>query len=303
VSSGEEKEKGDTGGGSGGEASSAAVTQPPFSSGQETATKEPLPASNTEEGQRERGGSATTAQAELGTEAEANPEANAEAEAEAETEAAGRQPQAPLLSDDAEHAAPMPTAAPAPSAAPTRAATGMAETALSTPPVASAASLATDPRFASMRSLAESLRRQSSGNTLVGTYHDPTVTAASQRMRRLTWANLPTTGQGGGDEDPGTGQGTVSMRRFLGPGPMGGAGAGDHGGPATVALNEKALAVIRRVQDKLTGRDFPRAQPRGGGAMAIASGCGVEEQVDMLIRQATSNERLCQCFIGWCPFW
>ncbi len=65
-------------------------------------------------------------------------------------------------------------------------------------------------------------------------------------------------------------------------------------------LNEKALAVIRRVQDKLTGRDFGF----GGGPGGVGSRpCGVADQVDMLIAQATSNERLCQCFIGWCPFW
>ena len=29
----------------------------------------------------------------------------------------------------------------------------------------------------------------------------------------------------------------------------------------------------------------------------------VQEQVDMLIRQATSVENLCQLFMGWCPFW
>jgi serine/threonine-protein kinase mTOR len=61
--------------------------------------------------------------------------------------------------------------------------------------------------------------------------------------------------------------------------------------PAEV-LNEKAVAVIRRVQDKLTGLDFGNDQP-----LAVA------EQVERLIRQATSHENLCQCFIGWCPFW
>nr|1W1N_A Chain A, PHOSPHATIDYLINOSITOL 3-KINASE TOR1 [Saccharomyces cerevisiae]2KIO_A Chain A, Serine/threonine-protein kinase TOR1 [Saccharomyces cerevisiae]2KIT_A Chain A, Serine/threonine-protein kinase TOR1 [Saccharomyces cerevisiae] len=29
----------------------------------------------------------------------------------------------------------------------------------------------------------------------------------------------------------------------------------------------------------------------------------VPEQVDKLIQQATSIERLCQHYIGWCPFW
>ena len=61
--------------------------------------------------------------------------------------------------------------------------------------------------------------------------------------------------------------------------------------PAEV-LNEKAIAVIRRVQDKLTGLDFDND-------VAL----DVPEQVERLIQQATSNENLCQCFIGYCPFW
>ena len=61
----------------------------------------------------------------------------------------------------------------------------------------------------------------------------------------------------------------------------------------TEALNEKALAVVARVQDKLTGRDFdPHGPP-----------LSVPEQVDRLIKQATDSQNLCQCFIGWCPFW
>lgn len=78
------------------------------------------------------------------------------------------------------------------------------------------------------------------------------------------------------------------------------------------ALNEKGLAVIRRVQDKLTGRDFapgmlqqtqsPSSWSSTGSGLLNES-VGVAAQVDMLIAQATSNERLCQCFIGWCPFW
>ncbi|XP_015906953.1 serine/threonine-protein kinase mTOR [Parasteatoda tepidariorum] len=58
------------------------------------------------------------------------------------------------------------------------------------------------------------------------------------------------------------------------------------------ALNEKAVQIINRVQDKLTGRDFDP-----GRILEI------DEQVDLLIRQATSHENLCQSYIGWCPFW
>ncbi|KAG1705718.1 hypothetical protein DVH05_003469 [Phytophthora capsici] len=60
-----------------------------------------------------------------------------------------------------------------------------------------------------------------------------------------------------------------------------------------IALNEKAVAVIRRVQAKLSGRDF-----EGDGEPL-----DVSAQVQRLISQATSHENLCQCYIGWCPFW
>ncbi|KAG7397333.1 phosphatidylinositol kinase- protein kinase tor1 [Phytophthora boehmeriae] len=60
-----------------------------------------------------------------------------------------------------------------------------------------------------------------------------------------------------------------------------------------VALNEKAVAVIRRVQAKLSGRDFE----------ADGEPLDVSAQVQRLISQATSHENLCQCYIGWCPFW
>ena len=58
------------------------------------------------------------------------------------------------------------------------------------------------------------------------------------------------------------------------------------------ALNKKALSVINRVRDKLTGRDFNPNEK-----------LAVPQQVDLLIKQATSKENLCQCYIGWCPFW
>ena len=60
-------------------------------------------------------------------------------------------------------------------------------------------------------------------------------------------------------------------------------------------INSKAVAVITRVRDKLTGRDFDsQSKP-----------FAVLPQVDRLIKQAliTSHENLCQCYIGWCPSW
>ncbi len=38
--------------------------------------------------------------------------------------------------------------------------------------------------------------------------------------------------------------------------------------------------------------DFPRK-----GTLDVA------EQVDLLIKQATSTENLCQAYLGWCPYW
>ncbi|KAI8799565.1 hypothetical protein BJ742DRAFT_749830 [Cladochytrium replicatum] len=56
--------------------------------------------------------------------------------------------------------------------------------------------------------------------------------------------------------------------------------------------NSRALAVIGRVSDKLTGRDIkPNVT------------MDVPEQVERLIQQATSVENLCQLYVGWCSFW
>ncbi|XP_045522064.1 serine/threonine-protein kinase mTOR-like [Pieris brassicae] len=63
--------------------------------------------------------------------------------------------------------------------------------------------------------------------------------------------------------------------------------------PPESNLNKRALAILNRIRDKLTGRDFPNIE-------AVVS---VPKQVDLLIKIATNNENLCQCYIGWCPFW
>ena len=54
--------------------------------------------------------------------------------------------------------------------------------------------------------------------------------------------------------------------------------------------NKKALAIVTRVKEKLTGRDF---------AIDTIGQVDVPKQVELLIQQATSNENLCQCYIGW----
>ena len=102
-------------------------------------------------------------------------------------------------------------------------------------------------------------------------------------------------------------------------------------------LSEKAVVVIRRVMDKLTGLDFNPAtqqqqqqqqreredarlpqlrmlqqqvlgaatvQPEGVGSVGSAAvALDVPAQVDRLINQATSSENLSLSFFGWCPFW
>eukprot|EP00727_Mastigamoeba_balamuthi_P014068 m51a1_g9284 putative phosphatidylinositol kinase tor2 (2481) ;mRNA; r:2709-12776 len=61
---------------------------------------------------------------------------------------------------------------------------------------------------------------------------------------------------------------------------------------ASDTLNERALSVMKRVTQKLNGRDF--------NAELILD---VHAQVDRLIRQATDLENLAGCYRGWCPFW
>ncbi|CAF1334783.1 unnamed protein product, partial [Adineta ricciae] len=54
----------------------------------------------------------------------------------------------------------------------------------------------------------------------------------------------------------------------------------------------RAVEIMNRVREKLTGNDFHREQP-----------IDIPTQVELLIKQATSHENLCQSYIGWCPFW
>ena len=61
-----------------------------------------------------------------------------------------------------------------------------------------------------------------------------------------------------------------------------------------VMLLSSALEVINRIQAKLTGRDFVDTEEED---------LTVEEQVELLIEEATSVENLCQLFTGWCPLW
>ena len=64
-------------------------------------------------------------------------------------------------------------------------------------------------------------------------------------------------------------------------------------------LTERAVSVIRRVMDKLTGLDFTEAHGHGQGAPVDRQAVlDVPEQVDRLIRQATASEHLCLSYFG-----
>ncbi len=64
-------------------------------------------------------------------------------------------------------------------------------------------------------------------------------------------------------------------------------------GDATEVLNERAVAVMKRMSDKLTGRDAVAE-----GMVAPTEPDSVAQQVQRLIALATSNEALCQSYIG-----
>ena len=57
-------------------------------------------------------------------------------------------------------------------------------------------------------------------------------------------------------------------------------------------LNMAVQFAMERIKNKLSGKEFRNA-----------TALDVKSQVDKLIQQATSDENLAQCYIGWCPYW
>ncbi|XP_021776173.1 serine/threonine-protein kinase TOR-like [Chenopodium quinoa] len=91
-------------------------------------------------------------------------------------------------------------------------------------------------------------------------------------------------------------------------------------GDANEVLNERAVMVMARMSNKLTGRDFSTVSAStvagqgaadssktsnfaAGDSREVEHGLSVKLQVQKLIDQATSYENLCQNYVGWCPFW
>jgi FKBP12-rapamycin complex-associated protein len=69
-------------------------------------------------------------------------------------------------------------------------------------------------------------------------------------------------------------------------------GAQMNGAQEAESQNARAVEVLDRVQQKLTGRDFKNNEE-----------LDVVNQVNKLIIEATKLENLCQHYIGWCSFW
>ncbi|KAL1564547.1 non-specific serine/threonine protein kinase [Salvia divinorum] len=86
-------------------------------------------------------------------------------------------------------------------------------------------------------------------------------------------------------------------------------------GDANEVLNERAVVVMARMSNKLTGRDFssnPSSSIQhslehstliSGDTHEADHGLSVKLQVQKLILQAMLHENLCQNYVGWCPFW
>ena len=65
-----------------------------------------------------------------------------------------------------------------------------------------------------------------------------------------------------------------------------------NGAQEAESQNARAVEVLDRVAQKLTGRDFKNNEE-----------LDVISQVNKLIIEATKLENLCQHYIGWCSFW
>ena len=57
-------------------------------------------------------------------------------------------------------------------------------------------------------------------------------------------------------------------------------------------LNQIAKIVLDRISDKLNGSDFNKSEE-----------LKIYDQIQRLIKQATSHYNLSQSYLGWCPFW
>ena len=66
----------------------------------------------------------------------------------------------------------------------------------------------------------------------------------------------------------------------------------------TKEINNIAKIVLERIIKKLNGEEFNDKDD-----IKHVEQLDVHNQVEVLINQATSEENICQSYIGWCPFW
>jgi serine/threonine-protein kinase mTOR len=166
---------------------------------------------------------------------------------------------------------------------------------------------------------------------------DDTSSDGMQKINKTTSAELRSDGGGGGPSSPHPGEddnelslmlgdvlssqkraglpvaGSVPQALNLRRGNSADAFAAEDEAPLQENLNARALEVINRVQAKLTGRDFQKPPCPAPAACPAAHQqelllfddeiMTVEQQVERLILEATSEENLCQLFNGWCALW
>ena len=69
-------------------------------------------------------------------------------------------------------------------------------------------------------------------------------------------------------------------------------GGGTDGVQEKEVQNARAMQVLGRIKEKLTGKDFKNEHE-----------LEITAQVEKLLSEATNLENLCQHYIGWCSFW
>ena len=114
-------------------------------------------------------------------------------------------------------------------------------------------------------------------------------------------------GRGGGREEPesaaaGDGEAFGAKAAAEEGEEGGGEVGGEEGGEER---NKYAVSILRRVKQKMDGRDRIESFGIPGGGGGVLGGAGkmtVQEQVDMTIKDATNIEKLCEMYEGWTPW-
>ncbi|OBT84901.1 FKBP12-rapamycin complex-associated protein [Pseudogymnoascus sp. 03VT05] len=114
------------------------------------------------------------------------------------------------------------------------------------------------------------------------------IMAADQRRPSILDANIPPSELVA--QDPTTAPGGPPSARPRGR--TNSTAVTEPGQDHTEIQNERAVQVLNRVKEKLTGRDFKPDEE-----------LSYINQVDKLLIEATKLENLCQHYIGWCSFW